>query len=120
MPYVFTSKSNPNNLQAITGAYSNLFVTAITGLTATSPGAGQITLSWSGGLGNNVKYSYVLSTGTNPIATIGALSGNGIGTPYSVTLTLTTTNSVTATVTLSATVLGGSASAVSNSVTAAA
>ena len=107
MPYVFTSKSSPNNLQAINGAYSNLYVTAITGITVASTVAGQITLSWSGGLGNNVQYSYVLSTGTNPIATIGALSGNGIGTPYSVTTT----------VTLTATVLGGSASVVSGSVT---
>ena len=89
---------------------------AITGLTAASTVAGQITLSWSGGLGNNVKYSYALSNGTNPIATIGAITGNGVGTPYSVTLTLTTTNSVTTTVTLTASVLGGSTSAVSNSI----
>ena len=117
MPYVFTSKSTPNNVLAINGAYSNLFVTAITGITATSPGDGQITLSWSGGAGNNVIYSYALSNNTNPIASIGAITGNGVGTPYSVTLTLTSTNSVTTTVTLTAKVLGGSTSAVSNSVT---
>ena len=87
MPYVFTSKSSPNNVQAINAAYSNLYITAITGLTATSTVAGQITLSWSGGLGNNVKYSYSLSDNTNPIATIGAITGNGVGTPYSVILT---------------------------------
>ena len=79
--------------------------------------AGQITLTWSGGLGNNVKYSYALSNNTNPIASIGAITGNGVGTPYYVTLTLTTTNSVTTTVTLTTTVLGGSTSAVSNSIT---
>ena len=79
--------------------------------------AGQITLTWSGWLGNNVKYSYALSNNTNPIASIGAITGNGVGTPYSVTLTLTSNTTLTTTVTLTATVLGGSMGAVSNSVT---
>jgi len=85
-----------------------MYPSAITSLNATSSVAGQITLSWLGGLGNNVKYSYALSTGT-------IQSVSGISSP--VTLTLTTTDSVTTTVTLTATVIGGSASAVSNSVT---
>ena len=95
--------------------YSKMILTAITGLTATSTVAGQIVLTWSGGLGSNVVYSYVLSTGT--VQSVGAITGNGAGTPYSVTLTLTSTNPVTTTVTLTATVLGGSTSVVSNSVT---
>jgi len=95
--------------------YSKMIPTAITGLTATSTVAGQITLSWSGGLGSNVIYTYVLSSGT--IQSIGTISGNGIGTPYSVTLTLTSNTQVTTTVTLTATVLGGSTNAVSSSVT---
>jgi len=81
--------------------------TAITGLNANSTVAGQITLSWSGGLGSNVIYSYVLSTGT-----IQSVSGSA----SPVTITLTSTNSVTTTVTLTATVLGGSTSATSLSV----
>ena len=97
------------------GAVSNMIPTPITGLTATSTVAGQIVLTWSGGIGQNVKYTYALSIGT--VQSIGALSGNGVGTPYSVTLTLTSTNSITTIVTLTATVLGGSTSAVSNSVT---
>ena len=97
------------------GAVSNIIPTPITGLTATSTVAGQIVLTWSGGIGQNVKYTYALSTGT--VQSIGTLSGNGVGIPYSVTLTLTTTNSVTTTVTLTATVIGGSTSVVSNSVT---
>jgi hypothetical protein len=97
------------------GAVSNIIPTPITGLTATSTVAGQITLTWSGGIGQNVKYTYALSTGT--VQSIGALTGNGAGTPYSVTITLTSTASITTTVTLTATVLGGSTSAVSNSVT---
>ena len=110
MPYIFTSKTTSNNLQAINVAQSNLSPSAITNLTAASTVAGQITLSWSGGLGNNVKYSYVLSNGT-------IQSISGISSP--VTLTLTTTSQLTTTVTLTASVLGGSASAVSNSVTTA-
>ena len=96
--------------------YSKMFPTTITGLTATSTVAGQIVLTWSGGLGSNVIYSYVLSNNTNPISTIGTLTGNGVGTPYSITLTLTSTAQVATTVTLTATVLGGSTSAVSGSV----
>ena len=113
MPFIFTSKGQ----QTLWATQSNMIPTAITGLTATSTVAGQITLTWSGGLGNNVKYTYALSNNTNPIATIGAITGNGVGTPYSVTLTLTTTNSVTTTVTLTASVLGGSTSAISSSIT---
>jgi len=90
------------------GAVSNIIPTPITGLTATSTVAGQITLSWSGGIGQNVKYSYVLSSGT-------VQSVSGTASP--VTLTLTSTNQVTTTVTVTATLLGGSTSAVSNSVT---
>ena len=113
MPFIISNTQGPFKY----AAQSNMYTSAITGLTATSTVAGQITLSWSGGLGNNVKYSYALSNNTNPIASISALTGNGVGTPYYVTLTLTTTNSVTTTVTLTTTVLGGSTSAVSNSVT---
>lgn len=43
------------------GAVSNIIPTPITGLTATSTVAGQITLTWSGGIGQNVKYTYALS-----------------------------------------------------------
>ena len=97
------------------GAVSNIMPTPITGLTATSTVAGQITLTWSGGIGQNAKYSYALSSGT--VQSIGTLTGNGVGTPYSVTLTLTSTAQITTTVTLTATLLGGSASSVSNSIT---
>jgi hypothetical protein len=69
--------------------------------------AGQIVLTWSGGAGYNVQYSYAVSAGT-------IQSTSGIN---PTTITLTSTNSVTTTVTLISTVLGGSTSAVSNSVT---
>ena len=88
--------------------YSKMIPTAITNLTATSTVAGQITLSWSGGLGSNVVYSYVLSSGT-----IQSVSGSA----SPVTLTLTSTNQITSTVTVTAILLGGSGSVVSNSVT---
>ena len=88
--------------------YSKMIPTAITGLNANSTVAGQITLSWSGGLGSNVIYSYVLSTGT-----IQSVSGSA----SPVTITLTSTAQITTTVTLTARVLGGSTSVVSNSVT---
>ena len=107
MPYVFTSNSTPNNLKAITASQSNLFTTPITGLSATSTVAGQIVVTWSGGLGNNVKYSYALSSGT-----IQSISGKN-----QTTITLTSTDSVTTTVTLTASVLGGSTSVVSSPVT---
>ena len=90
------------------GAVSNIIPTPISGLVALSTVAGQITLIWSGGIGQNVKYSYALSSGT-----IQSVSG----TASPVTLTLTSTNQVTTTVTVTATVLGGSTSAISNSVT---
>ena len=90
------------------GAVSNIIPTPISGLVALSTVAGQIVLTWSGGIGQNVKYSYALSTGT-----IQSVSG----TASPVTITLTSTASITTTVTLTATVLGGSTSAVSNSVT---
>lgn len=107
MPYVFTSSSTPNNLKAITAAQSNLFTTPITNLTATSTVAGQIVVTWSGGLGNNVKYSYALSSGT-----IQSTSGQN-----PTTITLTSTTSISTTVTLTASVLGGSTSTTSGSVT---
>ena len=107
MPYVFTSNSTPNNLKAITAAQSNLFTTPITGLTAVSTVAGQIVVTWSGGAGNNVKYTYALSSGT-----IQSISGQN-----PTTIILTTNDAVTTTVTLTATVLGGSTSVVSSPVT---
>jgi len=88
--------------------YSKMIPTAITGLNANSTVAGQITLSWSGGLGSNVVYTYVLSTGT-------IQSVSGIASP--VTITLTSTAVTTTTITLTASVLGGSTSAISNSIT---
>jgi len=103
MPIVF--RTTPTGIQQ--GPYSQLIVSPITNLSATSSVAGQIVLTWSGGAGYNVKYSYALSSGT-------IQSTSGIN---PTTITLTSTNSVTTTVTLTETVLGGSASAVSNSVT---
>ena len=88
-------------------SYSNTIPTSITNLTASSSVAGQITLTWSGGLGNNVKYSYTLSSGT-----IQSTSGTN-----PTTITLTTNSATTTTVTLTASVLAGSTSATSNSIT---
>ena len=103
MPVVF--RTTTTGIQQ--GPYSQLTVTPITNLTATSTIAGQIVLTWSGGSGYNVQYSYALSTGT-------IQSTSGIN---PTTITLTSTNQVTTTVTLTETVLGGSTNAVSNSIT---
>ena len=103
MPIVF--RTTPTGIQQ--SPYSQLIVTPITNLTATSTVAGQIVLTWSGGVGYNVQYSYAVSTGT-------IQSTSGIN---PTTITLISTNSVTTTVTLTETVLGGSGTAVSNSVT---
>ena len=103
MPLTF--RTTPTGYQQ--ASYNQLIVTTITNLTATSTVAGQIVLTWSGGAGYNVQYSYAVSTGT-----IQSTSGTN---PTSITLS--STNTVTTTVTLTETVLGGSTSAVSNSVT---
>ena len=103
MPIVF--RTTPTGIQQ--GPYSQLIVTPITNLTATSTVAGQIVLTWSGGAGYNVQYSYAVSTGT-----IQSTSGTN-----PTTITLTSTSQITTNVTLTETVLGGSTSAVSNSVT---
>lgn len=103
MPIVF--RTTPTGV--LQGPYSQLIVSPITNFTAASTVAGQIVLTWSGGAGYNVQYSYALSSGT-------IQSTSGIN---PTTITLTSTNSITTTVTLTETVLGGSTSAVSNSVT---
>ena len=103
MPIVF--RTTPTGCQQ--GPYGQLIVTPITNLSATSTVVGQIVLTWSGGAGYNVQYSYALSNGT-------IQSTSGIN---PTTITLTSTNSITSIVTLTATVLGGSTSAISNSVT---
>jgi hypothetical protein len=89
------------------GSYSQLIVSPMTNLIATSTVAGQITLTWSNAVGYNVKYSYALSSGT-----IQSISGQN-----PTTITLTSTNSIITAVTLTASVLGGSVSATSDSVT---
>jgi len=106
MPLTF--RSNPTGYQE--SSYANLIPTPITSVTAASTVAGQITLSWTGGAGNNVKYSYALSTGT-----IQSVSGVN-----PTTITLTSNTSISTIVTVTATVLDGSTNAVSNSVTTAA
>jgi len=103
MPIVF--RTTPTGIQQ--GPYSQLIVSPITNLYATSTVAGQIVLSWSGGAGYNVQYSYAVSAGT-------IQSTSGIN---PTTITLSSTSQITTNVTLNETVLGGSTSAVSNSVT---
>ena len=98
MPFIISNTTG----QFKYGAQSNMYPSAITNLSASSSVAGQILLTWSGGLGNNVQYSYALSTGT-----IQSVSGSA----GSVTITLASTSQITTTVTLTASVLGGSASA---------
>ena len=103
MPIVL--RTTPTGIQQ--GPQSQLIVSPITNLTAASSVAGQIVLTWSGGAGYNVQYSYALSNGT-------IQSTSGIN---PTTITLTSTSQITTTVTLISTVLGGSTSTVSNSVT---
>ena len=103
MPLTF--RPTPTGYQQ--ASYNQLIPTSITNLVAVSNVPGQITLTWSGGDGYNIKYSYAISTGT-----ISSTSGTN-----PTTLQLSTQNIVTTTVTLTGTVLGGSTSAISNSIT---
>ena len=103
MPFTFRTTS----AGCTQGSYSQLIISPMTNLIATSTVEGQITLTWTNAVGYNVKYSYALSLGT-----IQSISGQN-----PTTITLTSTNSITTAVTLTASVLGGSVSATSNSVT---
>ena len=103
MPLTF--RPTPTGYQQ--ASYNQLIPTPITNLVAVSNVPGQITLTWSGGDGYNIKYSYAISTGT-----ISSTSGTN-----PTTLQLSSQNVVTTTVTLTGTVLGGSTSAISNSIT---
>lgn len=96
MPLTTVSSQGSYNI----GSYTNLVVTAITGLTGTFTAAGQIVLTWSGATGNNVKYSYAVSTGT-----IKSISGQN-----PTTITLTSTSVIATTVTLTAAALASSVS----------
>jgi len=82
-------------------SYNQLIPTPITNFVAVSNAAGQITLTWSGGVGQNAQYSYALSTGTM-VFTVGS---------NPTTLQLSSTNSITTTVTLTVTLLGGTTTA---------
>ena len=96
-------------------SYSNEFITPIVISNITSTVAGQIVLTWSGGLGNNVVYSYALSvpSGTATIASASTTSSSGTNTT---TLTLNSTASVSTAVTVTGKVLDGSGSATSASI----
>lgn len=97
-------------------AYSNIFITPIVISSITSTVIGQIVLVWTGGLGNNVKYSYALSVpaGTATISSVNTTSSSGTNTT---TLTLSTTASIVTTVTITGKVLDGNGSTTSASVT---
>ena len=103
MPLTF--RPTPTGYQQ--ASYNQLIPTPITNLNAVSNTPGQITLTWSGGDGYNIKYSYALSNGT----LVYALGSNPT------TLQLSSQNSVTTTVTLTGTILGGSTTATSTSIT---
>ena len=103
MPLTF--RPTPTGYQQ--ASYNQLIPTLITNLTAVSNTPGQITLTWSGGDGYNIKYSYAVSNGI-------LVSSSGIN---PTTLQLSTQNSIITTITLTGTVLGGSTTATSNSVT---
>ena len=107
MPYVFASNSTNNQLKAVTAAHSNLYTTPITNIVATSAVAGQIVVTWTGGVGNKVKYTYSLSTGT-----IQSTSGTN-----PTTITLSSTDSINTIVTIIAEVLGGKSNANANALT---
>ena len=97
------------------GAVSNIIPTPITILTATSTAAGQITLTWSGGIGQNAKYTYALSTGGLTVTSSDSFnSGTGV---HTTTINFTPNTSITTNVTVTATVLGGSTSATYTGVT---
>ena len=103
MPLTF--RPTPTGYQQ--ASYNQLIPTPITNLVAVSNLPGQITLTWSGGDGYNIKYSYAISTGT----LVYALGINPT------TLQLSSQNSINTTVTLTGTVLGGSTTATSANVT---
>ena len=114
MPLTFASGQGVPTYKS--AAYSNLFITPIVISSITSTVAGQIVVVWTGGLGNNVKYSYALSVSgaTATISSSNTTSSSGTNTT---TLTLSTTATVTTTVTVTGTVLDGSGSATSGSIT---
>jgi len=98
-------------------AYSNLFITPIIISNITSTGAGNIVLTWSGGLGNNVQYSYALSVSSGVATIVSANTTTSSGT-NTTTLTLSTiVSAITTTVTITGKVLDGYGSATSASIT---
>jgi hypothetical protein len=108
MPLTFRT----NGTQYQSASYSNLIPTAIKNIVVTSTVAGQVAVNWSGGLGNNVKYTYSVynNTGSTIVSpTAYTISGAN---PTTITMTDTAANSYNVTVT--ANVLGGSGNGLSN------
>ena len=112
MPFVLRIGPNQNSQLAAVG---NLLPTPIVNVSATSTVAGQINLTWTGGVGNNVKYTYSVYNNTGSVL-VSPIAYTVSGANPS-TITFTDTVSKSYTVTVTANVLGGSVSRVSSAVT---
>lgn len=115
MPLTYSSGQGAPTCKIAT--YGNRFITPIIISSITSTVAGQIVVVWSGGLGNNVKYSYSLSAVGSTINTASTSLNVPSAGQNTTTLTLGSTASIATTVTITGTVLDGSGSATSGSVT---
>jgi hypothetical protein len=112
MPFVLRIGPNQNSQLASVG---NLLPTPIVNVSATSAVAGQINLTWIGGVGNNVNYTYSVYNNTGSVIvspTAYTVSGAN---PTAITFTDNTSRSYT--ITITATVLGGNVSGFSSAVT---
>ena len=108
MPFVLRIGPSQNSQLAAVG---NLLPTPITNVSATSTVAGQINLTWTGGVGNNVKYTYSVYNNTGSVLV--SPSAYTVSGANPTTITFTDTISKSYTVTVTATVLGGNSSGTS-------
>ena len=107
MPMVF--RTAPVGYQQ--ASVANLIPTPITGVTATSTVAGQIVLSWAGGLGSNPVYSFSVYNNTGSAAVAASAYTVSGQTSTGATLTFVSNAINSYTVTVIASVLGGSTNA---------
>ena len=73
MPLTWSSTYLNGNYRI--ASYNNEFTTPIIISNIASTVAGQIVLTWSGGLGNNVQYSYAIASTPSVIAAGTVISG---------------------------------------------
>ena len=113
MPFIFTS----NQQKTIWGTQNNIFPSSITNVVATSPSTGVLSVSWTGGTGNKITYSYsIYDNSASALVVTSAYTVGGTNNPTSFTFSSPVGNSYTITVIATCGLSGLTGKGVSNSI----